>query len=313
MSFSILLERALPLSKEILDRIESGELNIFGGTIRDTAGKIVKHLVFPPEGQNNQLNSAVQEINNTINQSHAEVMNQLANQTAMLSMVNIMSARQTTETLSRKLEELGDKIDALDQKISLLLDEAKFSKLIKFSEIKSKALGAIEEALYANQKQNDPQFIRLHIIPLRRALGNLDTLLRSLLSELENKEFIDNFHFVMLIADLKNKAAFVLSQTHIRLEEDNIANGYLERNTESNVLLRKRLEALKKTGAFSPHIITRDVLEVLKTDISSFKQLETQSVLLTNQNILALELKIPQKVLLSNSFDTIKMLDPVQI
>lgn len=54
MNISILLERALPLSKNILERIESGELTVFGGTIRDQAGRIVKHLVFPPDGQSNQ-------------------------------------------------------------------------------------------------------------------------------------------------------------------------------------------------------------------------------------------------------------------
>lgn len=316
MSISILLERAIPLSKDILDRIESGELNIFGGTIRDTAGKIVKHLVFPPEGQGNQnskLGELGQQINSNVSQSHAEVMNQLTNQTAMLSAVNIISAQQTTETLGKKLEEISDKIDALDQKTSYLLDEAKFNKLIKFSEIKSMALVAIEEALYANQNQSDPAFIRMHIMPLRRALGDLDTLLRSMLTELSNKKIIDNIHFVMLLADLKNKATFVLGQTHIRLEEDAMAQGYFARNAESNAFLRSRLEALKKTGAFSPHVITAEALEVLKSDVGNFKQLEVQSEIFSNQNMLALELKVPHRELLCNPFNEIKVLDPVGV
>lgn len=309
MIFSVLLERSLPLSREILERIASGELKIFGGTIRDAAGRIVKHLVFPADGQTNKLDEIGQKINST----HAEAMSQLAYQTAMLSAVNIISARQTTATLGRKLEEIGEKIDAIDNKISLLLDAEKFKKVIKVNEIKSKALYAIEEALYANQKQEDPQFIRIHMMPLRRAFSDLDTLLKSLLLELDNKELIDNIDFVMLIGDLKNKATFTLTQSHIQLEEDDIAKDYFARNAESNALLRTRLEALRSTGSFSPHIITIEALEVLKSDISNFKELEVQSEILTNQNVLALVLKIPQKELLNNQFNTIRMLDPVQM
>jgi hypothetical protein len=307
MSVSILIERALPLSKEILDRIQSGEFKIFGGTIRDAAGRIVKHLIFPPDGQGNKLEEIAQKINTT----HTEVMSQLAYQTAMLSAVNIVSAHQTTVTLGKKLEEIGDKIDAIDQKVSLLLDTEKFNKLIKLSEIKSKALYAIEETLYANQKQEGPQFIRMHMMPLRRAFGDLDTLLKSLILELDNKELIDNIDFVMLINDLKNKATFVLTQSHIQLEEDDIASGYFARNTESNTLLRTRLEALKTTGSFSPHIITYEALSTLKSDIDNFKQLEVQSEILSNQNTLALVMNVPQKKLLYNQSETIKMLDPV--
>lgn len=46
MSISIILERALPLGEDILSRIHSGEFVVSGGTIRDQAGRIVKHLVF---------------------------------------------------------------------------------------------------------------------------------------------------------------------------------------------------------------------------------------------------------------------------
>jgi hypothetical protein len=103
MSISILLERALPLSKDILDRIASGELKVFGGTIRDQAGRIVKHLVFPQDGQSN-LDELSKQINATLNQSHTEIMGQLANQTAILSAVNIITAHNTNETLGKKQE-----------------------------------------------------------------------------------------------------------------------------------------------------------------------------------------------------------------
>lgn len=313
MTFSVLLERTLPLSKEIIDRIQSGELKIFGGTIRDAAGKIVKHLIFPPEGQKNKLDEIAQEINQNINQSHAEVMNQLASQTAILSAVNILSAQKTVDSLGKKLEEIGDKIDSLDQKAAMLLEAARFSKLIKVSEIRGKIVGAIEGLLYATLAEDDPKFLRLHMSPLRQGLVELEDLTNTLLKELNNKELIDNIHFVMLIADLKNKATFVLTQTHIRLEEDDIAQSYFLRNSESNTLLRSRLEALKKTGAFTPHIISRESLDILKSDVGNFKQLELQSDILYSQNSLALKLKLPHKVLLNNSFHTIRMLDPIEV
>lgn len=312
MIFSVILERALPLTADIIARIESGELKIHGGTIRDVAGKIVKHLIFPQEGQPGQK-SPLEQLEKQLGQNHAEVMEQLASQTASLSAINIMSAQQTTETLGQQLEEISEKIDALDHKAEQLLDEARFSKLIKISEIKSSALAAIEEALYANQKQSDHQFIRLHITPLRRALNDLDTLLRSMLDGLDNKAFIENVHFVMLVADLKNKATFVLCQTHIRLEEDDIAQGYFARNADSNALLRHRLQELKKTGALSPHVISREALDMLKSDVVNFRQLETQSEMLSSQNTLALALKVPQCQLLNNPFDAIRMLDPVPV
>jgi len=115
----------------------------------------------------------------------------------------------------------------------------------------------------------------------------------------------------MLIADLKNKATFVLTQTHIRLEEDDIAQSYFLRNSESNALKRSRLEALKKTGAFTPHIISRESLDILKSDVGNFKQLELQSDILYSQNSLAL--KLPHKAFLNNSFHTTRMLDPIEV
>ncbi|QBH95277.1 hypothetical protein EKN56_01965 [Limnobaculum zhutongyuii] len=314
MNISILLERTLPLSKDILDRIASGELKVFGGTIRDQAGRIVKHLIFPQGGQNNQSNNLdklSQQINTTLNQSHTEIMGQLANQTAILAAVNIMTAHSTNETLGKKLEEISDKIDHLDKKLAEVHDEIILSKLIKFSEIKSLSFASIDEALYANKVQKDPQFIRLHIIPLRNTFNSLHTILMDMLSEFSNKKFIDGIHFLMLITDLKNKTSFVLGQTHIRLGEDDIAQGYFDRNTDSNLALRSRLESLKKTGAFSPHVISEETLLILKTDVENFKTLEIQSQLLSIQNKLSLELKLPHYELLNNSFDTIQMLDPI--
>ena len=311
MNISELLERALPLSAEIREGIVAGTLQIFGGTIRDSGGRIVKHLVFPGDSDMGVSEMLKQELNRTLTQAQTEVISQLTQQTSLLSAVNILSARKSTEVLSQQLEELGSKIDGLDQKAVSLLEAARFSHLIKFSEIKSQALAAIEEAIYANQKQDDPRFIRLHIVPLRRAFSDLDMLLVSLLTELTNKQLIENIHFTMLIAELKNKAAFVLGQTHIHLSEDEIAGGYFSRNAVSNDQLRQRLSALKTTGAFSPHILTREALEVLKSDIDIFKQLESQSLLLTSQNQLALELKLPNSALLNNTFSQIQMLEPI--
>lgn len=311
MNIPELLERALPLSPEVMEGLASGALQIFGGTVRDAGGRIVKHLVFPGDGSVGVAEMLKQELNHSLNQAQSEVISQLTQQTTLLSTVNILSARQSTETLSQQLEELGNKIDGLDQKATLLLEAARFSHLMKFSEIKSKALAAIEEAIYANQKQDDPRFIRLHIIPLRRAFSDLEMLLASLLSDLTNKQLIDNIHFTMLIAELKNKAAFILGQTHIHLAEDDIAGSYFARNSASNELLRQRLVALKTTGAFSPHILTREALDLLKSDIDTFKVLESQSLLLTEQNQLALSLKMPNRALLNNTFSQIQMLDPV--
>lgn len=311
MNISELLERALPLSPEIREGIAAGTLQIFGGTIRDSGGRIVKHLVFPGDSDMSVSEMLKQELNRTLTQAQTEVVSQLTQQTSLLSAVNILSARKSTEVLSQQLEELGSKIDGLDQKAVSLLEAARFSHLIKFSEIKSQALAAIEEAIYANQKQEDPRFIRLHIVPLRRAFNDLDMLLTSLLTELTNKQLIENIHFTMLIAELKNKASFVLGQTHIHLAEDDIAGGYFARNAASNDQLRQRLSALKTTGAFSPHILTREALEVLKSDIDIFKQLESQSLLLTSQNHLALELKLPNSALLNNTFSQIQMLEPL--
>jgi len=146
-------------------------------------------------------------------------------------------------------------------------------------------------------------------MPLRRAFSDLDTLVNRLLVELPNKQLIENLHFTMLIAELKNKAAFVLGQTHVQLDEDNIARHYFEQNTTSNIALRQRLETMKAQGVFNPHIISREALDIFKMDIAAFKTNEAQSVLLTNQNSLALAMNIPQKSLLDNDFSEVKMLD----
>lgn len=314
MNISILLERALPLSKEILDRIISGEFKVYGGTIRDQFGRIVKHLVFPQQGQDSQathFDELSQQINTTVNHAHTEIMNQLANQTAILSAVNIISSHNTNKTLGKKIDEIGDKIDRLDKKTTEIHDEIVLNKIIKISEIKSSSLASFEEALYANKVQIDPQFIRLHIIPLRNIFNSLHGVLVDILGEFSNKKIIDNIELLMLIADLKNKSSFILGQTHIRLGEDDIAQEYFNRNINSNENLRSRLESLKKTGVFSPHIINEEKLLKLKNDVDNFKTLELQSQILSNKNKLSIALKLPHNLLLNNSFNTIHMIDPI--
>jgi hypothetical protein len=116
-------------------------------------------------------------------------------------------------------------------------------------------------------------------------------MLIDMLSEFSNKKIIDGIEFLMLIADLKNKASFVLGQMHIRLGEDDVAQEYFDRNANSNSALRSRLESLKKTGAFSPHIINSEKLLILKNNVENFKCLEMQSELLSTQNKLSLELQ----------------------
>ncbi|MGX9239621.1 hypothetical protein ACWXV2_21265 [Pantoea ananatis] len=313
MNFSVILERALPLSQDILERLTSGELKLHGGTIRDNAGRIVKHLIFPQDGQIHEDSNLVNQLKETISQSHTDVISQLANQTAILSAVNIITAHKATETLGRKLDEISDKIDKLAGKISRIHDEVIYSKFIKFSELKSSSLNSIEEALYINKVSANPESIRLHIAPLRETFNSLHTMLMDMINELSNRKIIESISFIMLIADLKNKSSFVLGQTHIRLNEDDMAQLYFEKNNESNEALRSKLESLKKTGAFSPHIISENQVASLKSDIANFKLLECQSQMLSIQNKLSLELQIPHYELLNNKIKTILTLEPIHI
>lgn len=311
MSLSPLVERALPLSPEILEGIATGALTVFGGTLRDAGGRIVKHLIFPEDNAAPLSERLKQELTLTLTQAQNEAMQQLTRQMTLLSAVNLFSARQKNGVMSQQLEDLGRKLDALDQKAALILEAVSFSHLLTLNEIKSRAIAAIEEAIYASQKQSDLRFVRLHSVPLRRACSELDMLLASLLSDLTNRQLIENIHFTMLIAELKNRAAFVLGQTHIFLQEDELACGYFERNAASNHRLRERLAGLKQTGSFSPHILTREALDTLKLDIASFKQLESQALLLADQTQLALSLKVPAQTVLHNAFSQIQMLEPV--
>lgn len=311
MSLSPLVARALPLSPEILEGIATGALTIFGGTLRDAGGRIVKHLVFPDDNSVALSDRLKQELNFTLTQAQNEVMQHLTQQMTLLSAVNLFSARQKDGVMSQQLDELGRKMDALDQKAARILEAVSFSHLLTLNEIKSRAIAATEEAIYACQKQSDARFVRLHIVPLRRAFSELDMLLVSLLTDLTNRQLIENIHVTMLIAELKNRAAFVLGQTHILLQEDALACGYFERNSASNKKLRERLAGLKQTGSFSPHILTREALDRLKLDIASFKRLESQGQLLADQTQLALSLKVPTQTVLHNGFSQIQMLEPV--
>ncbi|EPY4674646.1 TPA: hypothetical protein UL586_004337 [Klebsiella pneumoniae] len=313
MSISIILERALPLGEDILSRIHSGELVVSGGTIRDQAGRIVKHLVFPSDRQNNNAEESFGGPNSTTDQNYQEIMHQLSNQTAMLAAVNIISARNTNEIIGKKLEEISDKLDILNAKLSYIQDNIIFDKLMKFSEIKSSTLSSIEEAIYANETQRESHIIRLHIMPLRKNFYTLNELLVDILNGFSNKKIIDCIQFIMLIADLKNKASFVLGQTHIRLGEEGFAQNYFNKNIDSNNFLRSKLEVLVKTGALSPHVITEKDFLIFKNDIETFKNLEIQSQLLSTQNQLSLELRLPHYQLLNNSFKTIHMLDPITL
>ncbi|MDH8367608.1 hypothetical protein QIG37_28165, partial [Klebsiella pneumoniae] len=68
-----------------------------------------------------------------------------------------------------------------------------------------------------------------------------------------------------------------------------------------------KLEVLVKTGALSPHVITEKDFLIFKNDIETFKNLEIQSQLLSTQNQLSLELRLPHYQILNNSFKTIHM------
>ena len=52
---------------------------------------------------------------------------------------------------------------------------------------------------------------------------------------------------------------------------------------------------------------------IFKNDIETFKNLEIQSQLLSTQNQLSLELRLPHYQILNNSFKTIHMLDPITL
>ncbi|MFW8092310.1 hypothetical protein, partial [Klebsiella pneumoniae] len=87
----------------------------------------------------------------------------------------------TNEIIGKKLEEISDKLDILNAKLSDIQDNIIFDKLMKFSEIKSSTLSSIEEAIYANETQRESHIIRLHIMPLRKNFYTLNELLVDIL------------------------------------------------------------------------------------------------------------------------------------
>lgn len=305
MNASIILERALPLSKEIMTQLQSGELTLHGGVLRSSNGQIFKHLIFPPEKQEEQL--LKQQLTN-IPPSSANAM--LESQMLGLAAVNIIAVKAAMKGVEQKLAQISMQLDSMQTVIDDVLELSEFHAFVTVHEIEGGALAAIEEALIAAKTVDDERFLRLHFKDIRKSFVRFETMLSGMMNKMDNLTLVKNIEFFMMLSKLFNISSTILCQLHIKLEEDDIAAKYLERTEVLNNKLLARLRNMQATQAFSPHIISRDMVEKFKSDVMEFKSSENTVALLHNQNQLCLEHKISHQELLTVNCNQILMLDP---
>ena len=153
------LARDLPKLQDILVRIASGELNVFGGVVRYAAGtekggQIAAHLVFPGDPQQaqqsiSQLQAAMQHSMGNL-QGGMDVLQQSMGSLQALQMANLAMAGLNLAVTTagfvivcRKLNKISGQIEAQSAGIaqtlqmvseaherSLLMDEARFRGLV---------------------------------------------------------------------------------------------------------------------------------------------------------------------------------------
>ncbi|MCC4618407.1 hypothetical protein LL972_20840 [Xanthomonas campestris pv. asclepiadis] len=153
------LARELPKLQDILARVASGELNIFGGVVRYAAGtgkggQVAAHLVFPSDAQQaqqsiSQLQAAMQESMGNL-QGGMEAIQQGLGSLQALQMANIamtgLNLAVTTAgfvIVCKKLNKISGQIETQSASIaetlqlvseaherSSLMDEAKFRGLV---------------------------------------------------------------------------------------------------------------------------------------------------------------------------------------
>lgn len=307
MNASIILERALPLSKEIMTQLQSGELTLHGGVLRSSNGQIFKHLIFPPETQEEQL--LKQQVPN-IPPSSANAM--LESQMLGLAAVNIIAVKAAMKGVEQKLAQISIQLDSMQTAIDDVLELSEFHAFVTVHEIEGGALAAIEEALIAAKTVDDERFLRLHFKDIRKSFVRFETMLSGMMDKMDNLTLVNNIEFFMMLSKLFNISSIILCQFHIKLKEDDIAAKYLERTEALNNKLLARLRNMQTTQAFSPHIISRDMVEKFKNDVMEFKSSENTVALLHNQNQFCLEHKISHQDLMTVDYNQILMLDPVR-
>ena len=153
------LARDLPKLQDILARVASGELNVFGGVVRYAAGtgkggQIAAHLVFPSDPQQaqqsiSQLQAAMQQSMGNI-QGGIDVLQQSMGSLQALQMANLAMAGLNLAVTTagfvivcRKLNKISGQIESQSAGIaqtlqlvseaherSLLMDEARFRGLV---------------------------------------------------------------------------------------------------------------------------------------------------------------------------------------
>lgn len=311
MSLNVLLERALPLSDSILEQLNNGELSIHGGVIRKPNGAIFKHLVFPQNLQESELVKSQLESNVTNMAGSAN--NAIESQMLGLAAMNVIAVKAAMQGVEQKLNEISEQLITMQDSLDSVVENTEFQSFLKVSEIEGQALGAIEEALIAIKTVTDNNFLRLHFMPVRQAFKLLETLITNMLDKMDNLRLVNNLDFLMLSVKMLNMSASVLSQLHFKLEEDDIAQGYLSKINRINSSLMDRIEDMKKTGSFTPHVISPNQFEKFKVDMVEYKRVENTALLLKNQNEFCLEHKVSHQGLLSFQGDSILMLDPITI
>lgn len=311
MSISVLVERMLPLSADILRGLASGDLTQHGGVIRNDMGQIVKHLVFPQQALEKVSETVSPVINSSMSDGMQMQMGNIESQMMAMAAVNIIAIKVATQHLSKKLDNISDQLDTLTSKLFHIAETLKLQQFMQGKSLQGKAKGAIENAVLAIITEHDKSHVRQHLIPLRLIFVELEMLLNGMLKELDTLDLVKNIDLLMTINELANEASFVLSQAHFKFEEDNIGHSYLSRMDKINALIREKIQFMKTTGAFGPHIISDELFSLFKSQIVKFKENESTTLQLINQSRVALEHKVPYQALLTVDSNEVMMLDPI--
>jgi len=311
MNINVLVERMLPLSEDILRGLASGDLTQHGGVIRNDMGQIVKHLVFPQQALEKVSETVSPVINNSMSESMQMQMGNIESQMMAMAAVNIIAIKIATQHLSKKLDKISDQLDKLTNKLDDIAETLKLQQFMQGQSLQGKAKGTIENAVYAIMNEKDSSHIRQHLMSLRITFVELETILNGMLNDLNTFEFVNNIDLFMAINELANEANFVLSQGHFKLEEDDIGHSYLSRMDKINALIRNKIQFMKTTGAFGPHIISDELLSRFKSQLITFKKNESTTLQLINQIHVALEHKVSYQELLTVDSNKVMMLDPV--
>lgn len=270
------LERGVPLSKEVLEGLARGIMKIHGGTVRfskgeEGAGQIVKHLIFPAGEDNvkeavNELLKATEAMRQENSAQFTALSNELASVQKNILLtggINIVATAASTAYLAKKINEVMEGVKKILSEVEKLSQSLDFMQEQNYSVVFANSQSAIEDLIYVLEHEDSSSSIRHRISRAREVFNQIDHLI-NLMIEKGNECVVDNMDVFFSLVEWLNYIGLAMAKAHEYLDEGQRSLERVVLLNNTNKKIKDVLVQLKASGSFSPHILTDNQFSILK-------------------------------------------------